>query len=361
MKHKAKKIFNQGSNERFEEEKIIGGNPNGIINFNRSPYNWSYPLYKNMLARTWFAEQVNVSKDKVNYSQLTSAEKRMYDLVLAQLITNDSIQTNQLMDRMNTYITESVVNALLARQTYEESMHSQAYAVMAEDIACDTDRIYNMHHHDEELRLKNQAVQDMYDSVFDIVLSETDDTITYKKPSSEDLLMCFLANQILEEMVFPGGFAAMLSLESKMPGSCEMIKEIMGDETLSHVPLFMNIFRTAVKENFNGEIPDSIKVKGKELIVKMCEAEKRWTKYATKDLLGFTDRSIDIFIQGKANSVCKNLGFELIYPVETDNPLQKLLNKSLKGGEVESRTNFFEANSVEYTKGSFNSEDDWNV
>jgi hypothetical protein len=588
--HKQKKIFNQGSDERFEDEKIIGGNPNGIINFNRSPYAWSYPLYKAMMARTWFPEQVNVSKDKVMYGQLTADEKRMYDLVLAQLITNDSIQTNQLMDRMNGYITESVVNAALARQTFEEcivegtevltktgwkpieaiqvgdeilsancyneyyftkvlhmterevnerlyrfyglffsqivtemhrmpyikrkeetlallnkgilntrqntisvkyayefvpntrwsnaqtkcchnmvnacdtyvntskdkwetlpdeirllivlqadgtmtrtkrtynektkkyeyigatktryvtfqfskerkierfktllqklninyktsieerddhitprlkfmfnypkdmpyakvfsdvldlskftqqsakefidelvrwdgwdydnltvgydttvlenaefvtavaaiagyrvhynvkpdyrteknykdlyrvkfnriskesvrgtvdvvpyeykgkvycptvagglffikhnnkvsltgnSLHSQSYAVMAEDIANDTDRIYMMHHYDDELRLKNQAVQDMYDSVFDIVLSEDDTTVTYKKPTSEDLLMCFLANQILEEMVFPGGFAAMLSLEGKMPGTVEMIKEIMGDK-----------------------------------------------------------------------------------------------------------------------------------
>lgn len=227
--HNHKKIFNQGSDERFEDEKIIGGNPNGIINFNRSPYAWAYPLYKAMLARTWFAEQVNVAKDKVMYPQLTPDEKRMYDLVLAQLITNDSIQTNQLMDRMNTYITESVVNAALARQAFEESLHSQSYAVMAEDIANDTDRIYMMHHYDDELKLKNQAVQDMYDSVFDLEVSETEDTITYKKPTSEDLLMCFLANQILEEMVFPGGFAAMLSLEGKMPGSVELITEIMKD------------------------------------------------------------------------------------------------------------------------------------
>ena len=230
--HKQKKIFNQGSDERFEDEKIIGGNPNGIINFNRSPYAWSYPLYKAMMARTWFPEQVNVSKDKVMYGQLTADEKRMYDLVLAQLITNDSIQTNQLMDRMNGYITESVVNACLCIQAKEEAVHSQSYAVMAEDIANDTDRIYMMHHYDDELRLKNQAVQDMYDSVFDIVLSEDETTVTYKKPTSEDLLMCFLANQILEEMVFPGGFAAMLSLEGKMPGTVEMIKEIMGDKRM---------------------------------------------------------------------------------------------------------------------------------
>lgn len=359
--HKPKKIFNQSSLEKVGHAKVIGGDPDGIINFNQSPHQWCTALYKKMIARTWFPDQVNVAKDKVNYSQLTEAEKRTYDLVLAQLITNDSIQTNQLMDKMNTYITSPVINAAIGRQAWEEVNHSYSYTVMAEDIANDTDRIYSMHHHDVELRIKNQSVQDMYEFVFNNIVEETNGTITYRKPSPEDLLMCFLANQILEEMVFPGGFVALLSFESKMPGTVEMITEILKDEALSHVALFMHIFRETVKENFNGTIPDIVKIRGKELIMKMCVAEKRWTKYATKGLLGFTDRTIDIFIESKANSVCRNLGFDLMYPENNDNPLGKLLNKSLRGGEIESRTNFFEANSVEYTKGSFKQDDEWNV
>lgn len=117
---KEKKIFNQESREDFMEARMVGGNPNGIINFNRTPHKFFTGLYKSMLARTWFAEQVNISKDKINYSKLTPEEKRSYDLVLAQLIANDSIQTNQLMDSFNRYITSPVVNACLARQAMEE-------------------------------------------------------------------------------------------------------------------------------------------------------------------------------------------------------------------------------------------------
>ena len=559
MNNIPKKIFNQGTDEKFEDAKIIGGNPNGIINYNRTPHQWATSLYKKMLARTWFPDQVNVSKDKVNYSLLTPNEKRMYDLVLAQLIANDSIQTNQLMDSVNRFITSPVVNACLSRQASEESIHcyiegteiltsegfkhfkditysdkianycydgsiyfnhpkniinsffdgkvisfkmlnyqqivtpnhkvvkqvpmyattrsykhppgyllseradsisvynydmpiagynigsnviftpleslavafqadgclvnnqltptkfgycyhyrfkradkisrmkyllnltklrhiittnnrgythfyiwspmqfdktfdwvtledkhiywmynflnelqywdgsfrleqqlkqkgygsilytnsnrkavdkviaiaalcgcqtgvhwinpetskgnnlvdawqvhivfgkdsktgreikkssvgytgsvycvtsdtgmivcrynesvfisgnSDSYAIMAEDIANDTDRIYNMHKVDEELQLKNEAVSEMYNSVSNNLIEITDDTIIMKKPTNEDLLMIFVANQILEELVFPGGFVSILSLESKMPGSAEIITEILKD------------------------------------------------------------------------------------------------------------------------------------
>ena len=361
MNNIPKKIFNQGTDEKFEDAKIIGGNPNGIINYNRTPHQWATSLYKKMLARTWFPDQVNVSKDKVNYSLLTPNEKRMYDLVLAQLIANDSIQTNQLMDSVNRFITSPVVNACLSRQAFDESSHAEGYAIMAEDITNDTDRIYNMHKVDEELQLKNEAVSEMYNSVSNNLIEITDDTIIMKKPTNEDLLMIFVANQILEELVFPGGFVSILSLESKMPGSVEMITEILKDESLSHVPLFMLIFRTCIKESFNGEIPSIVKQQARELIIKMSDAEKRWTKYVTKGLLGFSNQAIDIFVESKANSICSNLGLDLIYENNSNNPLDKLLKKSLRGGEMESRTNFFEANSVEYTKGSLNVNDSWDV
>ena len=382
---KPKKIFNQSSNETFNEARILNGNPNGIFNFNSTNHKWATELYKKMEARTWFPGQVNISKDKNNYLYLTPSEKRSYDLVLAQLIANDSIQTNQLMDRINSYITSPIVNACLSRQSSEESTHAYSYSVMAEDIAMDTDRIYNMHKHDDELALKNKAVESMYDSLVkeykdidltesihmfhklhgnDIKLSDLEYFINNLKndiiekhtenitPTDEDLLVAFGANQILEELVFPGGFIVLLSLGHKMPATAEMIAEIQKDETLSHVQLFKNIFRTAVDESFDGVVPDSVSKKITEMILDMVTAEKRWTKYVTQGLLGFSDRAIDIFIEDQANNICSNLRLPLIFEKHKDNPLKKILNKTLKGGGTDSREAFFESNVASYSKGS---------
>jgi ribonucleotide reductase beta subunit family protein with ferritin-like domain len=265
---KPKKIFNQNSTEAFNEAKVLGGNPNGIFNFNGTNHKWATDLYKKMEARTWFPGQINITKDTNNYGKLNKAEKRSYDLFLAQLITNDSLQTNQLMDKINSYVTSPIANACLSRQSSEEGTHSFSYAVMAEDIAKDTSRIYNMHLHDDELATKNKAVEDLYSTLYkvyvpdyliirkiildnlDTILDGYEDNTTFTKdevkdiidrtikmvvdhineqfidPSPEDVLLAFVANQILEELVFPGGFAGMLSLGNKMPGSAEMISEI---------------------------------------------------------------------------------------------------------------------------------------
>ena len=126
----------------------------------------------------------------------------------------------------------------------------------------------------------------------------------------------------------------------------------MKDETLSHVELFKDIFRTAIVESFDGVIPAQIQNKAKHMIMEMVTAEKRWTKYVSKGLMGFSDRAIDVLVEQQANSVCKNLGLPTIYPKDTENPLKKLLVNNLKGGVMESRSNFFENNVAEYSKGA---------
>lgn len=113
----------------------------------------------------------------------------------------------------------------------------------------------------------------------------------------------------------------------------------------------MRIFRTAVEEEFNGIIPKEVETRCLDMIQKMTEAEIRWTTYATEGLDGFTPSSIEVFVQSKANSVCKNLGLPQLYIVDGYNPLQKLLSKYLSGGELETRQNFFEKNSLNYNKG----------
>lgn len=228
-------IYNYNSREPYDVARVICGDSNGIINFEQTNHKWAKQLYKNMQGRDWTPERVNISKDVAGYTKLTPGEKRMYDLVLAQLISNDSIQTQQLMIGISSYITSPAVSAALSRQAYEESVHADSYTILAEQICQDTDRIYRMHEVDinanpndlpeserayfldrVELVKKNKSVADMYMQIYK-------DT---KEVKVIDVIMAFVANQILEELVFPGGFLAMYTLEQQMSGTAQMIMEI---------------------------------------------------------------------------------------------------------------------------------------
>ena len=161
-----KKIYNPNSNESVNERKIFGGNPTSIFELNKIKYQWAYNLWKVMLANSWFPEEVNMTQDKRDYADgLTPEEKIGYDRALAQLIFMDSLQTNNLIDNVNPYITSPEINLILVRQAFEEALHSQSYAVMVESISANTDEIYEMWRTDMQLRSKNDYIAEVYEQL----------------------------------------------------------------------------------------------------------------------------------------------------------------------------------------------------
>jgi len=167
-----KNIYNPDSKESLNDRRVFGGDSDGMINFTRMKYQWALNLWDTMEANTWFPREVQMTQDAKDYKFLTPAEKRMYDLVLSQLIFMDSLQTNNLMDNINPYITAPEINACLSRQSYEEANHSKSYAVMVESISDNTDLIYDMWKTDVKLREKNTYIADVYKTL----AGEVDDT-----------------------------------------------------------------------------------------------------------------------------------------------------------------------------------------
>ena len=215
-------IYNPDSNESLNDRKVFGGNPDGMINFTRMKYLWALNLWDTMEANTWFSKEVQMTGDAKDYKLLSEPEKRMYDLVLSQLIFMDSLQTNNLMDNINPYITAPEINACLSRQSYEEANHSRSYAVMVESISENTDLIYDMWKTDAKLKEKNTYIAQVYQE------------LSTGEVTDEKILLALFANQILEGIYFYAGFAAIYALgkSGKMLGSSQMIRFINNVVTL---------------------------------------------------------------------------------------------------------------------------------
>jgi ribonucleoside-diphosphate reductase beta chain len=336
----AKTIYNPDTKETLNDRKTFGGNPDGMLNFTRCKYEWATKLWDTMEANTWFPKEVAMGGDKKDYINLTVSEKRMYDLVLSQLIFMDSLQTNNIMDNMNRYITAPEINAILSRQAYEEANHSKSYAVMVEAISDNTDEIYDMWKHDPELRRKNQLIADSFKALGE-------------EETEEAIILAMFANQLLEGVFFYAGFAAMYSLgkSGKMLGSSDMIKFIQRDE-VTHLLLFqylINTTRTERPELFTPELEQKIR----QMLREAVELEASWGIYVTENkILGFTDKIIHQYIQYLGDQRLKAIGYEPEYNVE--NPIPWVDGFSSFNDQ---RTNFFEGQVRNYSKGSIDLDD----
>lgn len=339
---KRKKIYNPNSTEKsVNERRIFGGDPTSIFDLNKIKYQWAYNLWKTMLANTWFPEEVNMNPDKKDYeSTLTPQEKIGYDRALAQLIFMDSLQTNNLIDNVNPYITSPEINLILVRQAYEETLHSQSYAVMVESISANTDEIYDMWRVDMQLRSKNDYIAQVYMELA-------------SNPTERNVLKAMFANQILEGIYFYSGFCYFYTLarSGKMLGSSQMIRFIQRDE-VTHLYLFQQLINSLRKERADLFTP-SLEEEVIEMFKKAVEIESAWGDYITQgQILGLTSDIISQYIKSLADERLAKVGFKPIY--NATNPIKWVDNFAKFNDQ---KTNFFEAKVTNYQKGSVKFDD----
>ncbi|GAA8928752.1 ribonucleotide-diphosphate reductase subunit beta [Helicobacter pylori] len=340
MEVSRKKIYNPNSTESVNERKIFGGNPTSMFDLNKIKYQWADHLWKTMLANTWFAEEVSMNDDKRDYLKLSTEEKIGYDRALAQLIFMDSLQTNNLIDNINPFITSPEINLCLVRQAYEEALHSHAYAVMVESISANTEEIYDMWRNDMQLKSKNDYIAQVYMELA-------------KSPTEENILKALFANQILEGIYFYSGFSYFYTLarSGKMLGSAQMIRFIQRDE-VTHLILFQNMINALRNERADLFTPKLInEVIG--MFKKAVEIEALWGDYITQGkILGLTSSLIEQYIQFLADSRLSKVGIAKVYGVQ--HPIKWVESFSSFN---EQRSNFFEARVSNYAKGSVSFDD----
>jgi len=337
-----KKIYNPLSNENVNERRIFGGNPTGIFELNDIKYQWAYNLWEMMLNNTWFPKEVDMTRDVSDYKHITEMEKDAYDKALSQLIFMDSLQTNNIMDNINPFVTAPEINLILVRQAYEEALHSQSYAVMVDSISANSKEIYDLWRRDMMLKSKNDAIAKVYEELS-------------KNPTEHNFVKACFANQILEGIYFYSGFAYIYTLarSGKMLGSAQMIRFIQRDE-VTHLVLFQNLINSLRKER-----PDLFSEQLKEEVIAMfkhaVELEVAWGKYITQgQILGLTDAILEQYIQYLADDRLSSVGFAKLYNVT--NPIKWVDDFSKFNDQ---KTNFFEGTVANYSKGSLSFDDDF--
>jgi ribonucleoside-diphosphate reductase beta chain len=337
-----KKIYNPESTENVNDRRIFGGNPTGIFELNNIKYQWAYNLWEVMLNNTWFPKEVDMTRDVNDYKNLTPAEKAAYDKALSQLIFMDSLQTNNLIDNVNPYVTAAEINLILVRQSFEEALHSQSYAVMVDSISTNSAEIYDLWRRDMMLKQKNDAIFRTYNELA-------------TNPSEHNFVKACFANQILEGIYFYSGFAYIYTLarSGKMLGSAQMIRFIQRDE-VTHLVLFKNLINTLRKERAD-LFTNKLKAEVIEMFKEAVQLEIEWGKYITQgQILGLTNDIVEQYIKYLADDRLESVGFEKLYNVT--NPI-KWVDDFAKFNDQ--KTNFFEGTVTNYSKGSLSFDDDF--
>lgn len=317
-------LFNVEGSDSLEDQKLVGGNPTGIVNLNNIKYKWVSSLYKTMTGDTWFPEKVSMVDDKVSIKHLTEAEEEAVKNTLSFLIFLDSLQVNNLPNIAD-YVTDSSVKFLLNIQNFQECIHTQSYQYILEALypSLERDEIYNKWRTNPLLLERNKFIADQYQEFVD-------------NPNEETFKKVLVANYCLEGIYFYNGFNLFEQLESreKLVQSAKIIKYIKTDEN-NHLKMFENLIKEFITEDDKEWITKALVDAGNQ--------EISWGQQTYKsDILGISVGSTEKFIKFLVNKRLKALRLDPVYDIDR-NPYQHL--------EVGKRENFFEAAAVtEYSR-----------
>ena len=317
--------------------KLTGGETTNILNLADIQFKQPVKNFLDQYANNWLPQEVsNMKNDKQQYMNVLSPEERKaYNLTLSYLVFLDSVQTNNLPNIAD-HITSPEHTLWLARQTFDEALHSFSYGYILSEMLTieEANEIIYLWRDDKVLYDRVSYIAKLYEK--------------YKGDESDiAFLILLIANFMLEGLYFYNGFMFFhnLAYRGLMTSTNTQIAYIKRDE-LRHCIAFIDMINIFKKEN-----PD-VWEDNKDLIYKLfdeaVEQELRFGKYAIgNNILGMSEQTIEDYTYYLANLRLKQIGLEPKYP-QKENPYKHLDKYAAIDDETSNVTNNFEKKSIAY-------------
>ena len=306
-------------------------------------------LTDKMLGFFWRPEEVDVSKDKIDFSKLTEFEQHIFTSNLKRQILLDSVQGRSPNLAFLPYVSIPELETNIETWSFFETIHSRSYTHIIRNIYSNPSKVF-----DEMLDIKEitdcaEDISKYYDDFIEYaqwyeMLGEGGHVVNgeakhiSKTELKKKLWLCLNSVNILEGVRFYVSFACSWAFAElkKMEGNAKIIKFIARDEN-THLATSQTILKTLVKED-----PEFADIKAEcepqvvEMFTSAIEQEKQWAHYLFKDgsMIGLNERLLSDYVEWIGTRRMRTLGYQSPYHVSQANPLP-WTEKWIGGGNVQ--------------------------
>lgn len=330
---KSKKLFNPEATD--EIVKIINGDTTNLLNLQNVKHQWAHDIFDVIYGNNWLPHKVPMQNDKSLIKKLTPEELKAFKTILCFLVFLDSIQTNNLPN-IAEFITAPDIVYVLARQTYDEAIHSKSYGWIFASLfsKAEAQEIVYEWRTNELLLLRCKDITEQYE-------------VFRQNKNDKTFVQVVIANYLLEGLFFYNSFQFFHNLASRglMIGTSTQIRYIQRDE-IQHCNIFKNIFN-----ELRAECPELIQ-ECLPMVYKMFEDAVAWEikfSQATigNQILGMSCQAIEDYTFFLANRRLKDIRLEQIFDKRKD-PYKHLELIASVEDETTNRSNNFEVTSISY-------------
>lgn len=280
-----------------------------------------YKMYKQSVASFWTPEEIDFSKDLVDWGKLNKDEQHFIQHILAFFAGSDGIVQENLASRFQREVTSQVVKLFYSFQNAMEGIHSETYSLLIDTYVKDKE-------------VQNRLFQGI--DTIPCIRKKANWALKWID-SQEDFTTRLVAFACVEGIFFSGAFCSIFWLKKRglMPGltfSNELISRDEGLHTLFAVALYHQQGNLLSTDQIHSILRDAVTIE-KEFI---CDA-------LPCSLIGMNASLMSQYIEFVADRLAVQLGTPKVY--NTPNPFDFMDLISLEG-----KTNFFEKKVSEYSR-----------
>jgi len=289
-----------------------------------------WDLYKKQVDCFWRAEEVDLSKDLVDWAKLNKDEQQFISMVLAFFAASDGIVLENLAIRFMADVQVAEVRSFYGFQIAMENIHSEMYSLLIDTYIKDK--------RDKDLLFHAT-------SNFPCITKKADWAKKWIEDSNSSFAERLVAFGAIEGIFFSASFASIYWIKKRglMPGLTFSNELISRDEAL-HTEFAILLYKKLRNSLSQTRIHEILK-----------EAVAIETEFITEAIpcrmIGMNSVLMTQYIEFVADRLCVQLGYDKIFNSSNPFDFMELIS-------VETKVNFFERTNSEYALANKEVEDD---
>ncbi|ABZ76596.1 Ribonucleoside-diphosphate reductase [Shewanella halifaxensis HAW-EB4] len=333
--------FCQTPNNALLEPMFLGQSVN-VARYDQQKYEVFEKLIEKQLSFFWRPEEVDVSRDKIDYAALPEHEKHIFISNLKYQTLLDSIQGRSPNVAFLPLVSLPELETWIETWSFSETIHSRSYTHIIRNIVNDPSIVFDDIVENEEILKRASDIAKYYDHLIKLsqayhLLGEGSHEIDGEiievttREIKKALYLCMVSVNVLEAIRFYVSFACSFAFAERkvMEGNAKIIRLIARDEALhlNSTQHILKIMQGGKDDPEMAEIAKECEQTAIDIFVKAAEQEKEWAKYLFKDgsMIGLNETILCQYVEYITNERMKSVNFASPYAEQT-NPLPWMKN-----------------------------------
>ncbi len=330
-------IFSQTPNNALTEPMFFG-QPVNVARYDQQKHPIFEQLIEKQLSFFWRPEEVDVSRDRIDFSNLSSHEQHIFLSNLKYQTLLDSIQGRSPNVVLLPLVSIPELETWIETWSFSETIHSRSYTHIIRNIVNDPGVIFDDIMQNEHILQRASDIAQYYDDLYRSsqlyslygagTHNINGEQITVDlKTLKKQMYLCIMAVNVLEAIRFYVSFACSFAFAERklMEGNAKIIKLIARDEALhlTGTQHMINLMRNGRDDPEMVEIAEACYEESIEIFRKAAEQEKQWAGYLFKDgsMIGLNKDILCQYIEYITNLRMEAVGLPAAFPNSKSNPI----------------------------------------